>query len=72
MKNRLINCLEENGIEVNNDGTLGEFESISFISALVSIEEEFQMEFPDEYLSFEEPLNLDVLIDIIVHAKSTD
>lgn len=50
---KIQNCLEENGIEVLNDGTLDNVDSISFISSIVSLEEEFNIEFPDEYLLIE-------------------
>lgn len=55
---KIQNCLEENGIEVLNDGTLDNVDSISFISSIVSLEEEFNIEFPDEYLLIEKMNNI--------------
>jgi len=50
-KEKLINCLEESGIIVDEDGTLPDMESIMFITMVLSIEEQFGIEFPDDYLN---------------------
>jgi acyl carrier protein len=47
---RILKCIEENGIVVLEDGNFDNMNSINFISAVVSIESEFDIEFPDEYL----------------------
>ncbi|MBS5303551.1 MAG: hypothetical protein KHZ13_06395 [Firmicutes bacterium] len=62
---KIQNCLEENGIEVLNDGTLDNVDSISFISSIVSLEEEFNIEFPDEYLLIEKMNNINNICLII-------
>lgn len=62
---KIQNCLEENAIEVLNDGTLDNVDSISFISSIVSLEEEFNIEFPDEYLLIEKMNNINNICLII-------
>lgn len=62
---KIQNCLEENGIEVLNDGTLDNVDSISFISSIVSLEEKFNIEFPDEYLLIEKMNNINNICLII-------
>lgn len=62
---KIQNCLEENGIEVLNDGTLDNVDSISFISSIVSLEKEFNIEFPDEYLLIEKMNNINNICLII-------
>ena len=62
---KIQNCLEENGIEVLNDGTLDNVDSISFISSIVSLDEEFKIEFPDEYLLIEKMNNINYICLII-------
>ena len=49
-KERILRCLEENGVTVNSQGNLMEVNSLSFISTIVDIEQEFDIEIPDEYL----------------------
>ena len=48
-----------------NDGTLDNVDSISFISSIVSLEEEFNIEFPDEYLLIEKMNNINNICLII-------
>ncbi len=47
---RVLKCLEENGIIVLEDGNFENMNSINFISAIISLESEFDIEIPDEYL----------------------
>lgn len=47
---RVLKCIEENGIIVLEDGNFDNMDSINFISAIISLESEFDIEFPDEYL----------------------
>lgn len=48
---RVLKCMEENGIIVLKNGNFDNMDSINFISAVISIESEFDIEFPDEFLS---------------------
>lgn len=65
MKDKVQNCLEENGILISNTGELENVDSISFISAIVSLEEEFDIEFPDEYLVQNNMANIDDVCRIV-------
>lgn len=47
---RVLKCIEENGIIVLENGNFDNMDSINFISAIISLESEFDIEFPDEYL----------------------
>lgn len=62
---RVRNCIEENGIEVLDNGELGNVESINFISAIISIELEFGIQIPDEYLLSDTMSNLEHLCYIV-------
>jgi len=54
IEKRIQSLLEENGMEVAEDGTIfGEVDSFGYLSAIISLEEEFSIEFPDEYLNVE-------------------
>lgn len=61
----ILDCLEENGIEVLDDGKLDNVDSFAFISAIVSLEEVFNIEFPDEYLLIEKLSNIDNICIIV-------
>ncbi len=50
---RAKECLEESGIIIYEDGTIEPMPSVSFVTAILSLEDEFDIEFPDEYLNFE-------------------
>ena len=54
LQNRIIRILEDNGIYVADDWDEElEFDSITFISTIVCLEEEFNIEIPDDFLLFE-------------------
>lgn len=65
VKEKVLKCLEENGIDISEDGNLLNVESINFISAIVSLEEEFNIVFPDEYLGFTNITTLDSIMSIV-------
>lgn len=65
IKERICKCLEEDGIELSNEGDLINVESINFISAIVSIEQEFDIEFPDNYLLFDTMSNIGDIEQIV-------
>lgn len=60
---RLINCLNNNGIERLSYPP--EYDSLTFITLVVDIENEFDIIFPDELLTFEAFGDLEILKDII-------
>lgn len=61
---RIQVCLEENGIEVDEDGTIHGVDSFGYISTIVSLENEFSIEFPDEYLNVELMTSLERFTEI--------
>lgn len=51
---KLIYVLEQNGVYISSDWDDAlDFDSITFISTIVCIEDEFELEIPDELLQFE-------------------
>ncbi len=69
-KDILVLCLEQNGIIIDQKGNLPEMESVVFISTVISIEEEFGIEFPDEYLNITYFNNIDGILRIIKGIQS--
>ena len=49
-KNIIIEKIELNGAEINEKGEIEDIDSIVFISLVLDLEEEFNIENPDEYL----------------------
>ena len=64
-RTRIMDCLEENGIIVNQDGELPEIESVMFIEMILSIESEFGIEFPDEQLNISFFSSIDDILNMI-------
>ncbi len=62
--------LTESGIEFTQDYELLDMDSITFISMIIGIEQEFNIQFPDEYLSFEKLKNLDTIVEIVEAIKN--
>lgn len=58
LKNEVEKILEQNGIVIEPNGDLSEFDSLKLVSSIVEIEDKFNIEFPDELLL------MDVFIDI--------
>lgn len=54
----ILRCLEENGIEISENGDLVGGDSMGFISAVLDIEQEFNIEIPNEYLLIDVLSNL--------------
>lgn len=49
LRKQLLECIEENGIVVLEDGSL-QMDSLNFIGMIVSIETTFSIEIPDDLL----------------------
>ena len=47
----IVGILSENGIEIGENGILLNVDSLGFISTIVGLEQEFELEFPDELLT---------------------
>lgn len=64
IKERIIEMVEENGIEIGEEGVLENIDSLQFVSLLVSVEQEFDIEIPDEYLISDQVLDIESLVAI--------
>lgn len=62
---KVVQCLEENGILVLDTGELDEYDSIELVSALVELEAQFDIEFPDELLQMHTFSRIEVIVKII-------
>lgn len=63
IKETIEKCLYRNGIDLSSeDNTV---DSFSFITAIVDIESELGIEFPDEYLNMESMKNSDTLCEVV-------
>lgn len=72
LQNKIIKILEENGIYVSDDWDEElEFDSITFISTIVCLEEEFNIEIPDDFLLFENFKTFRLYIDNLHKILST-
>lgn len=65
MLERIVKCLEENGIQVDSKGNLLDLDSIKFISFVITLEDEFTIEFPDAYLNRLSDVTVYDICDII-------
>ena len=63
IKEKLMGCLDKNGIDLNNNSS--EIDSISFITAVVDIEQEFGIELPDEFLLVDTMSSFDKLYEVV-------
>lgn len=58
-------CIEESGVDIMDNGLLGDFDSITFIEMVLSIEDKFGFELPDRYLNAEYFSSLDLICQIV-------
>jgi len=63
IREKLIKCLDKNGISYRDD--FREIDSISIITAIVDIEQDFGIEFPDEYLIMERMSDFEKLLSVV-------
>lgn len=64
-RERIIKCIEESGIAVQEDGTMDSFNSVAFVSAILALEEEFQIEISEEYLSIDYMSTIEQVEEVI-------
>ena len=67
MRESVIRCVEECGVSIDSDGTIVDLDSFKFISLIITLEDEFDIEFPDEYLNAENMETVDSICDILSH-----
>ena len=73
LQNKIIEILEDNGIYVSDDWDEElEFDSITFISTIVCLEEELNIEIPDNFLLFDNFKTLRLYIDNVYKILSKD
>ena len=63
--NKVVEILEENGIEIDEKSEISALTSIQYISSLVAIEEYFDIQFSDEFLSMNYTPNIESFVTII-------
>lgn len=71
MRDKIIEILEQNGIFIENtenDFDITEYieDSLQFITFIVSLEEEFNINFPNEMISLDNLKSFNAFCDIIV------
>lgn len=71
MMNNLIKTFERSGIYINVDDLDSQLQidSIEFISLIVSIEEEYEIIIPDEYLIFDRLNTVRKFYELIIQLK---
>ncbi len=65
MRDRLFTIMEDNGVEYEDNVLVTEIDSIQYMSLMVEIEEEFEIEFPDMFLGENIFENFDRLCEIV-------
>lgn len=65
MREKLYEILEGNGLEYEGEYLVGEVDSLQYMSLMVDIEEEFDIEFPDAFLGENIFSNFERLCEIV-------
>lgn len=65
VKNSLEKIYIEYGFDFNNPIEIMELDSVDFISFVIDIEEEFDINFPDEFLNKESFIKTQLVLNII-------
>lgn len=65
IKERIRDCFEENGITITEDGVIGELSSVMFVTLILSLEDEFNIEFSDDYLNYDSVMTLERTCEIV-------
>ena len=61
IKTEILNIMDSNGIEYSDGKMSGEIESMQFVSALIELEECFNVEFPESMIRADVFYDLDIL-----------
>lgn len=69
VRKKLIEIIEEEGIGLDQNNSIIDIDSLRYISTILNIEEEFDIEVPDEMLNFENLNNLDSFV-VLIEDKS--
>lgn len=65
IKNELLNIITDLGIVVDENETIQDIDSLTFVSLVVKIEEKFNITFPDEFLLLDMVKDISNLVIII-------
>lgn len=65
IKNELLNIIADLGIVVDENETIQDIDSLTFVSLVVKIEEKFNITFPDEFLLLDMVKDISNLVIII-------
>lgn len=71
MREQIVDFFELQGYNFDNNGNLmlEEIDSIEFINLIIALEEEFQVEIPDELLLIDSISSIQAIESIIQYAK---
>lgn len=69
---RVEKCASESGMEWDENGKFLDFDSLQFVSCIVSIEDEFSIEIPDIIFDNSENFSIYVLRNIIESITNGD
>ena len=70
IKDKIEKILAENGIEIDDEGALLNVDSLGFISTIVGIEQEFDIEFPDEFLEIGKFDRVEDLVRVVTYVTA--
>ena len=65
IKEKICELASENSIEIDETGMLLDLDSFAFVSFLVSMEDEFEIVFPDTSLSFSNMNNVETIVRVV-------
>lgn len=66
MREKLLEILMDNGLEYEGEYLICEVDSLQYMSLMVNIEEEFDIEFPDDFLGQDIFSNFERLYEIVL------
>lgn len=72
IRDTVVKILEENGIEIDDEGVLLNVDSLGFISTIVGIEQEFEIEFPDEFLAIGKLDTVEDLVRVVEYVTAKE
>lgn len=65
IKEKICELASENSIEIDETGMLLDLDSFAFVSFLVSMEDEFEIVFPDTSLNFSNMNNVETIVRVV-------
>ncbi|MDY0278667.1 MAG: phosphopantetheine-binding protein [Acholeplasma sp.] len=69
IRDKICNIFADYGYDINDQNSLYEIDSLSNINIIIDIEDEFNIEIPDEYLDKKLLINISALESIIKSLK---